>query len=244
MSSLDTIPHQLSSYAFRTSVLPSVALSLWARHLRTNVYLRTYSYMTVTLLVLYWQNAFLPTAALVLQYVLNQANRQRLLPGLRPEDLPVLRYWGVTLLRLPMFLKSSERSLNNQPKRRTFDSSLVIGDRLTMTATALNQGGSTGWFNLAAATRVESRKPTGFILPTMDIKFTRPGFSTIRKPFWDTHRVHQACLSYGHTEPNKTALPVVHIKPKTHNESVQISIQLHWDRPHALDSIATPPTCL
>ena len=31
-------------------------------------------------------------AALVLQYVLNQANRQRLLPDLRPEDLPVLRY--------------------------------------------------------------------------------------------------------------------------------------------------------
>ena len=66
-----------------------------------------------------WQNAFLPTATLVLRYVLNQANRQRFLPGLRPENLPVLRYWGVTLLRLFKFLKSSKRSLNNQSKRRT-----------------------------------------------------------------------------------------------------------------------------
>ena len=49
----------------------------------------------------------------------NQVNQQRLLPGLRLENLPVLKYWGVTLLRLLMFLKSSERSLNNQPKRRT-----------------------------------------------------------------------------------------------------------------------------
>ena len=103
---------------FRTPILPSVALLLWARHLRTNAHLGTHSYTTVTLLVLYWQNAFLPTAALVLQYVLNQANRQRLLPGLRPEDLPVLRYWGVTLLRLPMFLKSSERSLRTTKRKK------------------------------------------------------------------------------------------------------------------------------
>ena len=89
-----------------------------------------------------------------------------------------------------------------------------------------------GWFNPATAIRVESKKPTGFILPA------------IRKPFWDTHWVHQACLSYGHIKPNKTALPVVHIEPKTHDESVQISTQLHWDRPHALDLIATPPTYL
>ena len=41
---------------------------------------------------------------------LNQANRQRLLLGLRPENLPILSFWDVTLLRLPMFLKSSERS--------------------------------------------------------------------------------------------------------------------------------------
>ena len=36
-----------------------------------------------------------------------------------------------------------------------------------MTAMALNQGGSTEWFNPAAATRVESKTPTGFILPAM-----------------------------------------------------------------------------
>ena len=59
-----------------------------------------------------------------------------------------------------------------------------------MITTVLNQGGSTGWFNPAAAIRVESKKPTGFILPAM------------RKPFCDTHRVRQTCLSYGHTESN------------------------------------------
>ena len=37
------------------------------------------------------QNVFFPIAALVPQYVLNQANQQRLLPGLGPEELPVLR---------------------------------------------------------------------------------------------------------------------------------------------------------
>ena len=60
-----------------------------------------------------------------------------------------------------------------------------------------------GWFNLAAETLVESMKPTGFILPTIDIEFTRCILPTIRKPFCDTHRIYQACLSYGHTEPNK-----------------------------------------
>ena len=65
-----------------------------------------------------WQNAFFPTAALVLQYVLNQANRQKLLLGLRPEDLPVLRYWGVTLWRLFMFLKLSERSLRTTKRKK------------------------------------------------------------------------------------------------------------------------------
>ena len=103
---------------------------------------------------------------------------------------------------------------------------------------------SVGWFNPAAATRVESRKPTGFILPTIDIEFTRPILPAIREPFCDTHRVHQACLSYSHTKPNKTALPVGHIKPTGHDESVQISTQMHWNRPHALNSTATPPTCL
>ena len=53
-----------------------------------------------------------------------------------------------------------------------------------MTATALNQSGSTEWFNPATATRVESKKPTGFILPPMRelflsetrIESTRPTF--------------------------------------------------------------------
>ena len=53
-----------------------------------------------------------------------------------------------------------------------------------MTATALNQGSSTGWFNLAAVTGVESKKPTGFILSAMRklfpfktrIESTRPTF--------------------------------------------------------------------
>ena len=43
-------------------------------------------------------------------------------------------------------------------------------------------------------------------------------------PFYNMNRVCQACLSYGHTKQNKTALPLVYIKPKTHNELVQISI--------------------
>ena len=59
-------------------------------------------------------------------------------------------------------------------KRKRYDLSLVIVDRLTMTATALNQGGSTRWFNPAATTRVESRKPTGFILSAKGIEFTKP----------------------------------------------------------------------
>ena len=60
-----------------------------------------------------------------------------------------------------------------------------------------------GWFNLAAAIRVESRKPTGFIVPTIDIEFTRPILLAIRKPFCDTYRVHHACFPYGRTKPNK-----------------------------------------
>ena len=67
---------------------------------------------------------------------------------------------------------------------------------------------SVGWFNPAAATRVESRKPT------IDIKPTRP------------------------------VLLVVHIKPTGDDESVQKSIQMHWDRLHALNPTAIPPTYL
>ena len=98
-------------------VLLSVVLLLWAWHLRTDVYLGTNSYTTFILLSLYWQNALFPTAALVLQYVSNQANRQRLLPGLRPEDLVVLRYWDVTWLKLPMFLKSLEQNLRTTKRK-------------------------------------------------------------------------------------------------------------------------------
>ena len=150
MSSFDTIPHWLSSYAFRAPVLFWVAHTLWAWHLSTEYSFTERTTMSVLQQVLKktsrqrplsdqrafslsdssifpslfvfpsgWRNVFLPTAMLVLRYVSNQTNRQKLLLGLRPEDLPVLRYCGVTLLRLPMFLKSSERSLNNQPKRRT-----------------------------------------------------------------------------------------------------------------------------
>ena len=37
------------------------------------------------------------------------------------------------------------------------------------------------------------------------------------------HQVHQAYFSYGYTEPNKIALPVVHIKPKSNNVSADIN---------------------
>ena len=59
------------------------------------------------------------------------------------------------------------------------------------------------WFNLAAATCVESRKPTGFIFPTIDIEFVRSFRLAICKPFCNTHWVYQACLFYGYTKPNK-----------------------------------------
>ena len=51
----------------------------------------------------------LPRAASVLQYVLNQASWQRLPPDLKTYQS--WEYWGVTLLRLLMFLKSLEQSL-------------------------------------------------------------------------------------------------------------------------------------
>ena len=132
-----------------------------------------------------------------------------------------------------MFLKSLEQSLKttNQKEKR-YDSSLVI-DRLIMTATAPNQGGSTRWFNPAAATHVESKKPTGFILLAMcklfpsetRIKSTRPTFlmatpSPTKLLFWWYTSNLQATIL------------------------VQISIQMHWDRLHTLNSTAVPSTCL
>ena len=74
-------------------------------HARGPLAYQTFLYILRAYLLLHQvgKTHVLPRAALVLQYILNQANRQRLLLGLRPENLPVLRYWGVTLLRLPMF---------------------------------------------------------------------------------------------------------------------------------------------
>ena len=49
-----------------------------------------------------WQNAFLPKAALVLQYVSNQANRQRLLTNLttyQAWDLRTYQSWDIEVLR-------------------------------------------------------------------------------------------------------------------------------------------------
>ena len=78
-------------------------------------------------------------------------------------------------------MEQSLKTINQ--KEEHYNSSLVI-EQLTMTATALNQGGPTRWFNLAAAIRVESKKPTGFILPAIRelflsetrIESTRPAF--------------------------------------------------------------------
>ena len=101
-----------------------------------------------------------------------------------------------------------------------------------MIAMALNQGSSTRLLNPAAAIRIESRKLTRFVFPT------------IHKSFWDSHWVHQACLSYSHTEPNEIAFLVVHIKPTSDNKPLQKSIQIHWDRLHALNLTAIPNTYL
>ena len=52
-----------------------------------------------------------------------------------------------------------------------------------MIATALNPGGSTGWFNPVAAIQVKSRMLSKFILPAIGILPTRPVFSTIHRFF-------------------------------------------------------------
>ena len=185
-----------------------------------------------------WRNAFLSTAALVLQYVFEPSQPTK--TSIRPEDLSVLWYWGVTLLRLLMFLRSSERSLNNQPKRRTlrlksgyrwvtYNDWRVQTQALLPTSSPGMEGWTrllwhsvgrncVGWFNLAAATRVESKKPTGFILLARGIEFTKPVFPAMCKTFCDTHQVYQAYFFYGYTEPNKTACPVIYLEPTAHNE--------------------------
>ena len=85
--------------------------------------------MTVTLLVFYWRNALLPISALVLQYVLNQANQQKLLPGLRPENLPGLKILKCYIVKAPDVPEVIGTELkNNQAKKERYDSSLIIVD--------------------------------------------------------------------------------------------------------------------
>ena len=76
-----------------------------------------------------WQNAFFSTAALVLQYVLNQANQQKLLPVLR-----ILKCYVVDTSYIPEVIGTELK--NNQAKRKRYNSSLVISDRLTKMASA------------------------------------------------------------------------------------------------------------
>ena len=120
-----------------------------------------------------------------MQYILNQANRQKFLPGPRPQDLPglkILRYYVVRALYIPQVMRTELK--NNRGKRERYDLGLIIVDQLTMTATALNQGGFTGWFYPSAAIRVKSKNPIRFIflvmrklfLSEIRIKSTRPIF--------------------------------------------------------------------
>ena len=262
MSSLDTTSHQLSSYDFRVPVLFLSTMSILQQVLKKasrqrplpdqRAFSLSDSSIFLSLFVSPsgWQNAFFPTAALVLQYVLNQANRQRLLSGLK-----ILRCHVVETPYVPEVIGTELK--NNQAKRKHYDSSLVIVNRLTMIEVYKRKlcfrhhhrvwnseqdllqhlnaieicyhtwsrterswhllgRSSVRWFNPTAATCVESKKPT------IDIRFTRPIVPTIHGLF----------------------LPVVQIKPTGDNESVQISIQIHWNRRHAMNSMAIPPTCI
>ena len=81
---------------------------------------------------------------------------------------------------------------------------------------------SVGWFNPAATTRIESRKPT------IDIEFTRPVLLTIHGLF----------------------LPVVHIKPTVHNQTVQIRLRYTcpfgtqlWSHLHVYKEDLNPRFC-
>ena len=67
---------------------------------------------------------------------------------------------------------------------------------------------SVEWFNPAAAIRVESRKPTGFILPA----------------------IREFSPSMTHIESMRTAVAAIHVKPTVHDELVQILTQMHWDQ--------------
>ena len=134
--------HQLSSYNFWALVFPSMVFIFWAWHLHIKFFfakrilshsyinIKTNPKMTFSLsgLPLYsssvfvflssWQNAFFLTATLVLQYNLNQAHQQKLLPGLRLEDLPglkILRCYVVKALYIPKIIGIELK--NNQAKK-------------------------------------------------------------------------------------------------------------------------------
>ena len=93
----------------------------------------------------------------------------------------ILRCYVVKALYISEVIRTKLK--NNQSKKKRYDSGLFV-DRLIMTTMVLNQGGSTRWFNPAAAIQVDFKKPIGFILFAMcklfsfeiHIKFTRPIF--------------------------------------------------------------------
>ena len=81
---------------------------------------------------------------------------------------------------------------------------------------------SINWFAPITAIRVESKKLSKFILPTIGILLIKPILCTIYGLF----------------------LLVIHIKPTSDNELVQIPRQINWDRLHALNSTAILSTYL
>ena len=63
----------------------------------------------------------------------------------------------------------------------------------------------------------------------MSIEFTKPVLPAIRKPFCDTHWVHQACLFYSHIKPKKTAfLGGTHWTYKRRWINAKIHIDVFW----------------
>ena len=77
-----------------------------------------------------WRNAFLPIAALVLQYVLTKPTGKDFY---KAWDLRIYQFWNIELSRCWDFLRSSnhQNRAKNWKKKR-FNLSLVIVDRLTM----------------------------------------------------------------------------------------------------------------
>ena len=69
---------------------------------------------------------------MVLQYILNQVNQEKLLLGLRPKNLSglkILRCYIVRALYIPEVIETEVK--NNQAKKECYNSSLVIVDWLT-----------------------------------------------------------------------------------------------------------------